>query len=316
MLDEDFEEMDGVVSDENEESNEDDADRGDAIVEEEESEEVEEEEGSEEESEEEPSEEAETSSKKSIKVPKSRLDEVIAQREEARKRIEDAENRSLWLEEQLEKLINQSITPKETKVEKPADPPYDYDTAEEKYIALVIEGEVAKATKLRQEINAARQKETLSLIQQIKESALESSKTESTKAIEDRAFGTLVSNMESKYQFLDSKSESYNEEAVDTVNTLLKGYVASGVSKTEALKKAISKVVPMYVKEPKPTKPSLGKERTTEAGKKAADAARKQPVIKSSSSTTSKPPVTSVAKLSDKEFSALTDREKRILRGD
>jgi len=37
--------------------------------------------------------------------------------------------------------------------------------------------------------------------------------------------------MEVKYPYLNFKDKAYNEEAVDTVNTLLAGYVAAGKSK-------------------------------------------------------------------------------------
>jgi len=72
--------------------------------------------------------------------------------------------------------------------------------------------------------------------------------------------------MESKHPFLDHKSKSYNEEAVDTVNTLLAGYIAAGKGKVESLQLAISKVVPLYTK--KEVKTSIGEQRKVDAGKK------------------------------------------------
>ena len=196
--------------DDYEDLNEDleDEDRGDLFEDEEdESSESEEEdentedEGSDEDSDEDEEEEVVEKPAKDIKIPKSRLDEVIRQREEAKER-------SLWLEEQLEKLINQSVAAKvPTTPAKPEVPEYDFEAAEEQYISLIIEGEVSKATKLRSEINKARQAEFNSTIETIKEAALTNAKSEGFKAVQEQSFGTLIANMESKYKFLDHKSK-------------------------------------------------------------------------------------------------------------
>jgi hypothetical protein len=274
-------------------------------------EEQEDESGDDEDQEDEEEDEPAPKSKKDIKIPKSRLDEVIRQREEARER-------NLWLEEQLEKLIAQATSKRdEPAPKKEAPPPYDFDTAEEEYISLVIEGEVAKAAKLRGEINRARQEETSRMIEGVRETALNNAKQEGLKAVQEESFGTLVAAMESKYSFLDHKSDDYNEDAVETVNALLSGDVSKGQTKSEALKRAIDKVAPMFVKEKPAAKPSLGDKRTVDAGKKAVKAAKSQPAnIKSTSTKQRDLNVTSVASLTEKDFEKLTEREKRILRGD
>jgi len=275
----------------------DQEDQGDE--EDQEDEEQEEEEEYEEEEEEEPV-------KKSPKIPKSRLDEVIRQREEAK-------DRNLWLEQQLEKLINQSN--KREEETKPIVPSYDFDTAEEKYISLIIEGEIAQATKLRNEINKKQQEQFISLINGVEEKATNKAKSESSQYIEKERFQTSIEVMESKHPFLDHKSKSYNEEAVDTVNTLLAGYIAAGKGKVESLQLAISKVVPLYTK--KETKTSIGEQRKVDAGKKAAAASKQQPTkTRTSSSRTSDSGEVDVKKISERDFSKLSAKEKSILRGD
>lgn len=246
-------------------------------------------------------------SPKEIKIPKSRLDEVIRQREEAKER-------SLWLEAQLEKLINnQQRSPEPTK---PAEPSYNFDEAEEKYVNLIIEGETQKASKLRAEIDRARQNELKELIAEITEKATSRAKSESATVLAEEKFQDLVVNFENKYKFLDADADDYNEEAVDTVNTLLAGYVAAGKSKAEGLKLAVNKVAPLYVKAAE-TKQSLGNKRKVEAGKKAAQAANSQPLKTKSVSTRQVDKETvNVSKMSEREFNQLTEKEKRILRGD
>ena len=248
---------------------------------------------------------------KEPRIPKSRLDEANAQRDEYKDRM-------LWLEEQLEKLIDRPGT-KSTKDESniPDEPKvvYDFDKAEEDYANLLISGEVGQASKLRSEINKARHAEMLELVSSITETATNKVKNESSLEKEAERFEIAISSMERKYKFLDSKAKEYNEEAVETVNTLLSGYLASGkLSKTEALAKAVEKAIPLYIKE---VKEKLGSTRSKDAGKKAADAAARQPVkTKSTSTKNIDLEAVKVSKMSEKAFGQLTEKEKRILRGD
>ena len=295
--DEDIEELEEDLEEQEEEQDEEDLEE-EELEEQEEEYEVDEEE------------EEETASKKSLKIPKSRFDKVIKQREEAR-------DRSYWLEQQLEKLINSQTTQAE-KVEptKPTKPVYDFEAAEEQYISLIIEGDVTKATKLRNEINAKQQESFLDLINGVEASATNKAKSESSQYIETERFKGAIEDMESKYPYLNYKDKTYNEEAVDTVNTLLAGYVASGKSKTEALKLAINKVRPMYEK--KVVKQTVSEKRKMLAGKKAADASKRQPIKTKTNnpSRTSDLGTIDIKKISEKDFSKLTAKEKSILRGD
>jgi hypothetical protein len=291
-------------------------DRGDSFIpNEDEDEEVddslEEEEGDTDDSEEEEEEEEIIPKPKEPRIPKHRLDEVLSQRDEAR-------DRQLWLEEQLEKLIALQ-TKKEEVIVKPS---YDFSSAEEKYISLIIEGETAQASKLRTEIDKERKAEMMNLIESIKTESESKVKVESTKAVEIERFNSLVETFKTKHTFLDEDSDDYNEEAVDTINTLTAGYISSGKTRSESLRLAVNKVVPMYNKEDtgyKPSKSLLGKQRAQEAVKKAASASNKQPPQNNSTKSSGKsidPSKIDVTKMSERDFNNLTEREKRILRGD
>lgn len=246
---------------------------------------------------------------KSAKIPKYRLDQVLNQRNELRER-------NAWLEKQLEKLIEKPATSTDSKKEEV--PSFDFDSAEEEYATLLIEGEISKASKLRNKIESERQKEIQRLIADIKQDSIKEAKEESNSAIEAERFSNLVSKYEAKYPFLDADSDSYNEEAIETVNALMAGYVASGKSKTEALKLAINKVTPMYEQEESPKKrETLGKKRAVESIKKAAKASNSQPPKTRSVSTSSiDKDVIDITKMSDRDFNKLTEKEKRLLRGD
>jgi hypothetical protein len=253
--------------------------------------------------------EEETPPKKEPRIPKSRFDEVIQQREEAR-------DRNLWLEDQLEKLINQSSQQqKQTPPKEPEAPKYDYDAAEEEYINLIIGGDIAKATKLRNDINKFRQKDLEVLISGIEGKANDNAKSTSSLLLEKERFESSITNMESKYPFLNHKDKNYNEEAVETVNTLLAGYLAAGKGKVESLQLAIKKVLPLYDKKAD-TKPTLGNQRKVEAGKKAAQASKQQPTKQKVSTRTSDLGKADINTMSERDFSKLTAKEKSILRGD
>lgn len=300
---EDYDDLDDPIEEENLEDRGDDFEEDEEDIEEGE-EDVESEEDSEEDVEEEDPEEEEEI--ESPKIPRSRFNQVIKQREEAKER-------NAWLEAQLEKLIQ-----KQTEVIQREEPKisYDFATAENKYISLIIEGEVAEATKLRAEIDKARKDEMMGIIKEIKDSAEDNAKKQSSVLVEQEKFNNLVENFESKYKFLNADSKEYNEEAVDTVNTLLAGYVAAGKSKSEGLRLAVQKVAPLYTKVIE-TKPTLGNKRKIESGKKAAQAANSQPARTKSVSTKSIDRETvDVSKMSERDFAKLTPKEKSILRGD
>ena len=243
---------------------------------------------------------------KDNRIPRSRFNQVISQRDAERKRTE-------WLEKQLEKLISGKDLSETSEIEsKP--PEYDFDTKEKQYLELVIEGEIDKAISLRKEIDKAKEDQFNWKLDRIKKEA-ESNISNSTKASREEAkFDTVVRNLENKYPFLDSEKSEYNEDAVDTVNTLLAGYASNGMDKTEALQKAVSKVVPMFTKSTTAKKVDDRKKR---AMKKNVRAAKKQPpVSKGKSNRERSLDDLDPLAMSEKEWKKLSLREKKELRGD
>ena len=240
-------------------------------------------------------------------IPLSRLNEVISQRDEKADRID-------WLENQLEALINKETVPevKETTLE----PIYNFTEAEEAYGNLLIEGETGKAAILRATIDSERKKELVALINEVKKTSNQEATDTSNALIETNKFDNLVTNFENKYPFLDADSDKYNEEAVETVNTLIAGYTASGKTKSQALSVAIKKAIPMY-KPTEPDKTTLGNKRKTKARKKAADASNQQPTKTNSKGLKNIDTDTvDISKMSERDYNKLTAKEKRILRGD
>jgi len=315
-MSEDYDDIDDI---ENEDGNEDEVDRGNVVEEDELNDEIEDDnsdtdideddvnEDEDDRDEDEDGVEDDEESEKS-NIPISRLNEVIAQREAEKER-------SLWLEEQLEKLINQKSTPQPVVAEVKKEE-YNFSEAEESYATLLIEGETTKAASLRNVIESERKKELVALIKQVEESSSEKATNSSKIEIESARFDSLITKFESEHTFLDADSDDYNDEAVDTVNTLLAGYVASGKTKSQALRLAVNKVSPMY-EEKEEVKPSLGNKKKVAARKKAAKASNTQPPasVGKRGTNTDKSEV-DISKLSEKAFRDLTVKERKILRGD
>lgn len=247
------------------------------------------------------------------RIPRSRLNQVIQQRE-------DAKERSAWLEEQLEVLIKQRQAPEEPTVPEVVIPDYDFDASEEKYGDLILEGSVKEAAALRREINAEQNKLFEAQIATVREEAsVEAAKT-SKASVEDGAFSTFLDDVVSEKSYLDDQSDDYNERAVKMANSLMSSYLAEGgYTKAEALALAVSDIGPLF-EDDKPEQ--LGKKKAStrdkSARKKAVKASEQQPP--NAERRTGRKGVDldniDVGKMSDKQFNSLTRKERATLRGD
>lgn len=314
----DYLEEEEIKEEEELEDEEDELDRGDDFDEDEDSEDEDE---SNDEDDEDESDESEDSgdeddeteeedpkeSEEEARIPKSRLDQVLSQRDAERERTQ-------WLESQLEKLIEQGGTTK-AEEEQEVDP-FDYDAAESKYGELLFEGETDKAAQVRSLINRSRQEDMEAMIAKITNEVTDKASTQSTAQFENSKFDDLVESYEGLYPFLDSSSPKHDESKVDMVNTLLAGYVAQGKTKREGLRLAVKNVVPKG--DPKADKTSLGnKERTKASRQKKADTSNRQPPkTRSAKMKSVNTEDVMVSKLSERDYNKLSLRERKILRGD
>ena len=225
--------------------------------------------------------------------------------------IESAKSRNAWLEEQLSKLIAKGSE----KEPVPQEPKFDFEAKEEEYASLIIEGETAKASKLRAAIDAARTKEIIAIMRGEAEAASKRVTSETQALLEVERFSKTVEIIESRHPFFDPKHKDYNEEAVDTANDLILGFVNKGMSRVDALKKAVERLAPLYSKAP--SAPPKSTKRVEDAGRAAADAARRQPPKSSGVKGESvSPKVKPISAYTDKEFASLSAAELKALRGD
>jgi len=302
--DEELEEDDEELEDEDDEE----------VLEEDEEDEPEEDEDDDEEEDEE-----DEGDEEEARIPRSRLNQVINEREAERER-------SAWLEEQNERLIELLTTSQGTVQEAPPapkEPPYDFDGKEEEYAELIIDGETAKAAKLRNEITAAREKQLTEQIRAAKEEASSDAYTKAEAAREEDRFQKAIQSSIESYDFLDDASDAYDERAVTAVNAMMQGNIAGGMTKSKALQEAVAELGPLYAKKlgikEEPKKESLGKKRTKTARKKAAKASQQQPPAtkRAAKGKASRDLDTlDLAKMSESEYNKLTLRERKALRGD
>ena len=190
-------------------------------------------------------------------------------------------------------------------------PQYNYEEKEAEYAQLLVEGEVDKGARLRREIDNARFTEIKAQLEAAKDEILKASETKSKDQIDTDRFNTLVEVYEQQHPFLDSSHEDYNEDAVETVNTLMLGLTSAGKSKSDALKEAVKKVTKFYKKSNKVE----STDRKSKAVKKNIEASKQQPGKAPSRKTRDTLDI-DITRISDKDFDQLSRRELAELRGD
>lgn len=243
--------------------------------------------------------------KPNIKIPKYRLDQEI----EKNKALKEREK---WLEEQLTNLINASQKTKDDVQDKVAETPFDFEAAEEAYIQAVIEGDSTEAKKIRKQIDLEKEANFKTRLEAEQKEVSRKYRAEK----EEEKFQATIANFESKYSFFNPNKKGYNEDAVDTVNTLMTGFIASGLDKVEALEKAVNKVIPMFHKET--VKSEDTKKRTVDQRKKNVQTMKKTPPQLSSRKGQKEFPDVDLNSMDEKEFAKLAKDKKTLakLRGD
>lgn len=307
-----YEEVEEELEDEEDEE-ESDAEEDEESSEEDEDDSEDEESDDEEDEDEDDGEDDEDS--KGNRIPRSRLNQVLRQRDAEREARAADRTRIEWLEKQLESMITTKTPPKQ---EEPEPEPYDFDAAEEAYIEHILQGETKEAAKLRREINKAHDEEYKRQVTSARQSAAEEAVSKAEASRDEERFQMLLEDIVDEYDFLDDTSKAYNEKAVRMANNLMASYMQEGRNKTTSLKMAVEDIIPLFEKkkkgEEKPTTPK----RTVEARRKAAKASNQQPP--SSKSKGGKEvrnfDAKDIERMSEKQYASLTAREKARLRGD
>ncbi len=261
---------------------------------------------------EEPEKKEEKDPKGQLTIPKKVFDERLAKskaREEAaQKRAEEAEA----------KLQAQNGTVDAAKIED------EIDKAEEELEQAIADGNVEKKVALRKLIRSKNQ--------QLAESRAAVLAAQGTAvAIEQVLYNAVVDRMETEHPELNPDNEDkYDQDVVDEITELKEAFEAKGLSSSESLKKAIKLAYKNAVakepeKEPEETieqkAARLASERAEKARVKGLEAKKGQPADASKAGLDSdkagaKLTSADIAKMSDKEFDALPEADKKKFRGD
>ena len=244
--------------------------------------------------------------KQSGHIPKSRFDEVIAERNAERERSAELERRIQALEA--------SNKPKEA--EAPKVEVKDVDALELEYANLMLEGEVEKAVKLRGQINAEIRRQAEDAADQ---RAAQREAAQTQKAITNELQAT-ANQIEKDYPYLSTEE---GEMVVPQITALRDAYIAKGMKPAEALRKAADFIAPRFDPDPKQDdkdeeKPEAKKDTRAAAAiaRGIKDSAAQPPQMSGVGNRSMDTVKRDVNGMSEEEFDALPESEKRKMRGD
>ena len=233
---------------------------------------------------------------KSPMIPKSRLDEVLAQNKALKKRIAQTEEAEKAAEEAPEA--------------------YDFDAKEDEYMDAVLDGDKDKAKAIRKEIRQAQRTQIETELTKDIESKVTRSSTET--AIRDAA-----SAIEEAFPIFDSSSSEYNKELTDEVNKYMTGFISAGQNPVEALEEATTYVLQknnMLDSSTVADVPALGQskeqKKRSEVSKKLKAADAQPPELPGESSAAKGEKALDVNNMTPEEFDALPEATLKRIRGD
>jgi hypothetical protein len=245
----------------------------------------------------------------STMVPKSRLDTKNRMLSDAQARIEE-----------LEKKVAATVPAAAAVPAVVADETADtkIEAAEKEYAAARKDGNV--------DAELAAMRSIRSLQAEQGKAAMDSARTGATNdALEASRYEDVLAVIEEEHPQInpDSDEKTYDQDVVDEVVEIQEAMVLKGYSKSEALIRAVSYVIPNPDSKVAELSGERDKkaERDAAAKKKAAEAAAKQApdtkdVGKSGDSAGANDTLPDAEKLSDEEFEALPETTKKRMRGD
>lgn len=219
----------------------------------------------------------------------------------------------LALEEELARTRGQVPPKQEQQKDEPK--PYDFDAAEDLYNEAIMGGETEKAKAIRREIRQEEQKQFERAAEEKAAATYDARRQQDVQQAAQAALQAAADNAYETYPFLNSESEDKNDDAIEMVVAVRDANMRKGMEPAEALRKAVAKVGPMYSHKKPP-----------EGGEEERRSAREQVIKRNLEREKQIPPrdqglgersrVIDYGKLSEDEFDALPEAEKRRARGD
>ena len=151
-----------------------------------------------------------------------------------RSRFNEVNERMKKAERELADLKNTDKAKEEAKEEK-----YDFDTAEEEYMALLLDGKTKEAGAKRREIREAE-----------KEAFVAEAKSETKQEVSaedmEKAVDALSKEAESMFPMFDETADDFNPAATRKVVVFMNGYMAEGMAPDDAFVAGLADVLEQY----------------------------------------------------------------------
>lgn len=244
----------------------------------------------------------EESAKPNGMIPKARFDEV----NNAKKA---AELREATLLAEIKALRRGEVKPEAVPAkESVAEAAPEVATLEDAYTDALMDGDRDKARELRMQINAI-----------IRDSAVQEIEHRSSQATESQNINVAAAAVIEQYPEFNDASEIANAEAIGELVEMRDFFIAAkGMSPAEAITKAAEKVARMYNLGAEPVDETKQvDDRTVVAIKRGARVAAAQPNTSAVGVGTRQDAAkVNIQTMSEEQFEALPDAEKRRMRGD
>lgn len=199
---------------------------------------------------------------------------------------------------------------------KPEEPKVDIRALRKASKDALSEGDVDKSIEIDEQIEAELdRRRRAELTQEITAKVT----ADVTTSYENRALAKAAAQVVKDYPFLDNRSPEADQEEIEHVLILRRGYEQDGLPPAEALEKAVRVVVKGHAKAAAGGDDDLARRRQALATSRGAATARMQPAVANAGKgarATGDVVVTDVSKLTDEELKALPKSEIARLRGD
>jgi len=223
-------------------------------------------------------------------IPKSRFDEVLAK------------------QKALQKKLDEALAPKIEDVNEA--PEFDFDAKELEYQNLIMEGENAKATQLRNDIRQAEKQQMMFEMQ----AKMGQTVAQST---EQQQLQAKALELEATYPELNQADPNFNQDKTNEVLELRDAYMVQGFTGADALQKSVNilmgKAAPTEPAAKPVNKKIVEKKKIANTNRKIEAAEKQPPAMKGKNKTDKK---VDIDKLSIDEFDALPAETLRRMRGD
>lgn len=239
-------------------------------------------------------------------IPRARMNEVVRQRE-----VAQAEAAELRRENERLRAAQGGAAPAApaaAAVAAPAIKAFDVDAAEEQFIQALMDGDVKAAAALRGKINA-----------HIEDAAF-SRFTEATSNQQAATIAaTTVDELLQTYPWLD---EPEGAEALELIEASVAFKMSRGTPHHQALAEATNAIAPRFVPDGHPSRALPAKQgavdtRTQRADQRgAADSLLQPAAVQAGMGNRATPAQVDATRLSDDEYMALPEAERKRLRGD